>query len=635
MAEKNSSERRVKKTKCIFKKKSRPPVYEINLIPKPYSYQPLNGYFVINSDTLLIVDPKRKDLAELFQSLFFKAFGHNLFIHYNKPGYNNILFEEKPELDIEGYTIECYPDSMKISAGGAPGFFYAVQSIRQILRLDALLYEEYITFPCMILSDLPKYRYRGFMMDVSRHFFDKTEIKRYIEIMSNLKYNIFHWHLSDDQGFRFEIKKYPFINMTSSARNRDCVARAFTYSKRKPVQNPKPAYVDGVYKGYYTKEDVKEVVEFAKSRFVTVIPEIDVPGHTQALIAAYPWLSCANERVPVMTDYGVSENVLCAGRESTYDFVQNILDELFEVFDGPYIHIGGDEVLTKRWSQCPDCQKYMQDNGISDYAALQTHFINRIAAYCQSKGKIVIGWNDGIKADADQKIVSQFWLEDEAHNSELKRQTQNLNRRIIVSSVKGFYADYAYAALPLRQTYFYKLPKELDDEKTAKNIWGYEIPLWTEYVLSREKADMNLFPRALAVAETAWTRLHDLEEDQVKCKRKRKKLALARYNRFVGRVKIHQGFLDCFRVNYADLKLADPKDKRYIKAEKKKWDGFEQYSELKMNKNLNDQRKQLKAHAVAEQKIRAEREHLQRLAAIENSPIQSIRTEMPYDKDLV
>ncbi|MDR3293768.1 MAG: beta-N-acetylhexosaminidase [Clostridiales bacterium] len=612
------------KRKCIFRRKEKPQIYEVNLIPKPFGYQPMNGYFVINKDTLLIVDPKRKELALLFQAAFFHSFGHNLFIHYNKPGYNNILFEENKSMDPEGYTIECYPNRMKISAGGTAGFFYALQSVKQILKLDTLLYEEQIVFPCMLLSDVPKYRYRGFMIDVSRHFFDKTEIKRYIDLMASLKFNVFHWHLSDDQGFRMEIEKYPFINMTSSERKGDRVGKD---GSREPI-------IEKTYKGFYTKEDIREVVEYAANRFVTVIPEIDVPGHVQSLIAAYPWLSCTGERVPVMTDYGVSEHVLCAGKPSTYRFVEDILEEIFGVFPGPYIHIGGDEIVTAHWQSCPHCQKFMLDNGFTDTAQLKNYFLNTVAAFCKSRGKTVIGWNDGIKRGTDADIVSQFWLEGKGYNTELREQITSGNRKVIVSSTRGFYCDYPYAAIPLKNTYFYNLPEELRGVK-PENIWGYEAPLWTEYVLSRDKADLNLFPRMLAVAEQAWTIQTNLEEDKVKCKCKKKKLKKARYLRFLKRVKEFEPILDRFRVNYADLLIADPTNKKFLKAEAKKWSSSDQYSELKLNKNLREQRKQQDMLQKRAEKNRMEQTLEQAVAYAERSPIQNILIDIPYDKDLI
>ncbi|MDR1905416.1 MAG: beta-N-acetylhexosaminidase [Clostridiales bacterium] len=611
--------------KCIFKKKQLPPVYEAMLIPKPYGYQPLNGCFVINKDTLLIVDPKRKTLAEAFQSMFFRALGHNLYIHYNKPGHNNILFEENSAIDAEGYTIECYPDRIKITFGGAPGFFYAMQSVRQILKLDKRLYEDSINFPCMIITDVPKYRYRGFMLDVSRHFYDKTEVKRYIDFLALLKFNVFHWHLSDDQGFRFEIKKYPFINMTASQRLSDCVARS-------EADSP---YVDGVYKGYYTKEDIKEVVDYAKERFITVIPEIDMPGHVQALIAAYPWLSCTGERVDVRVEYGVSEEALCVGQETTYQFLKDILDELFELFDGPYFHLGGDEVVPNNWQNCPHCKKLMEDKGLADFSALQTYFINRIAEYCNQKGKTVIGWNDGIKAGADKKIISQFWVENPERNAELASQIADLDRKVIISSEKGFYCDYPYAKLPLKTTYFYGLPDELANPEFEKNILGVEAPLWTEYVLSRDKADLNCFPRLFAVAEQAWTRQNNPEEDGVRCKHKLKKLVDARYKRFLYRAEAVENILDCFRVNYAETKLADPENKKYKKIEVLKWHGIDQYSELKMNKNLKDQRKKVKENQKLLDRAQAEILLEHTLASIDTMPVKDVMIDVPYDRDLL
>jgi hexosaminidase len=617
------------KRRCIFGKKEEPPVYEAALIPKPYGYQPLEGYFAINKDTLLIVDQERKAFAEIFQDMFKRALGHELFIHYNKPGYNNILFEENPEIDIEGYVIECYPDRMKIAAGGAPGFFYAMQSISRILKLDTILYEEAVYCPCMVVSDLPKYRYRGFMIDVSRHFFDKTEIKRYIELMSALKFNVFHWHLSDDQGFRFEIDKYPFINMTSSERRGDCVGRAAS-------QFP---YNDKPYKGYYTKDDIRDVVEYAKQRFVTVIPEIDMPGHVQALLAAYPWLACdetdengqprPRERVEVGVEYGVSEEVLCVGKESTFRFMTDILDELFEVFDGPYFHLGGDEVRDTHWKNCPHCTRKAAELG---HWGLQSYFLNRIAEYCRAKGKRVIGYNDGIKGDTDSEIISQFWVEGKDFNADLKNQVVNNGRKFIISSEKAFYCDYPYAVTPLKKTYFYGLPKDLDDIKN--NVVGVEALLWTEYILSRDKGDLNLFPRMLAVAEKCWTR-ESVDETTVKNKKKREKLMNLRYAGFLNRVKDYAPILDCYRVNYADLKIADPTDKNYIKSETAKWLGSDQYSELKMNKNLAEQRKRIKRNSELTEKAAGPDNLEQILNNVANAPIKTIKIDLPFDKDMV
>jgi hexosaminidase len=620
-----------KKRVRIRGKRAELPVYEAALIPKPYSYQPLEGYFAINRDTLLIVDPNRQALAEIFQGMFKRALGHELFIHYNKSGYNNILFEENPAMDIEGYVIECYPDRMKISAGGAPGFFYAMQSVGQLLKLDTILYEEVVYCPCMVVSDFPKYRYRGFMIDVSRHFFDKTEIKRYIELMSALKFNVFHWHLSDDQGFRFEIDKYPFINMTASERKSDCVGR---------ISSQFP-YNEKTYKGYYTKNDIREVLEYARERFVTVIPEIDMPGHVQALLAAYPWLSCdeidaegrvrARERVEVGVEYGVSDEVLCVGKESGFKFMTDILDELFEVFDGPYFHVGGDEVMDNHWKSCPHCQKKAAELG---HWGLQSYFLNRIAEYCRAKGKRVIGYNDGIKGDTDPEIISQFWVEGKDFNADLRNQVVNGGRKFILASEKAFYCDYPYARTPLRKTYFYSLPDELNDANVKKNVVGVEASLWTEYILSRDKGDLNLFPRMLAVAEQCWTRL-SADESGIKSKGKREKIMDARYAGFLNRVNGYAPILDCYRVNYADLKIADPTDKNYIKSEIAKWTGGDQYSELKMNKNLAEQRKRIKRNNELMEKAGTEQNLEQALNAVSHTPIKTIKIDLPFDKDMV
>ena len=605
----------------LFRKK--PPVYELNLIPKPYSYQPAPGYFLINRNTLLIVDPKRQELAEWFRSMFQKAFGHTLYVHYNKPGYNNILFEENAALDIEGYVIECRPDCLKISAGGDPGFFYALQSVRQILKVETLLYEDTIAFPCMVLQDFPKYRYRGFMLDTARHFFDRTDIKRYLEIMSALKFNVFHWHLSDDQGFRFEIKKHQFVNMTASERNGDRVGRDGSASP----------YIDKKYKGYYTKEDVREILDYARERYITVVPEIDMPGHVQALLAAYPWLSCVGESVPVMTDYGVSRYSLCVGKESTYAFMRDILDEVMDAFDGPYIHLGCDEVVQKAWKDCPHCKKLAEENKLPDTASLQTYFLNRMTEHCKSRGRTVVAWNDGLKDGADADVISQYWLDDENHTNSVAAQAA-AGRKVILSPVGSFYCDYPYASLPLSKTFFYQPPLSLSGEEISKNILGIEAPLWTEYVLSRDKADLNCFPRLLAVAEQSWTRRVYPNEEKG-CKRKRKKLKLARFNRFLSRVSALEPMLDVFRINYAEQTVAEPKDKKYKKAEIEKWNYSDQYSELRTNKTLKEAKKQRLILERREEKERMGQALERAVDTAAITPIKNIVIEEAYDKKLI
>lgn len=374
----------------------------------------------------------------------------------------------------DSFAPEAYEINIKkeivVKASTERGFFYAQKTLKQIFAQ----YGDSI--PCMIIEDEPKYEYRSFMIDCCRHYFPVPAIKKMIDLCSDFKFNKFHWHLSEDQGWRIQIDKYPELTKIGSVRHGTSLGTEVTWRD---------------YGGYYTKDDVREVLEYAKERFIDVIPEIDLPGHTSALLAAIPELSCFDEKVEVKKTQGVFRDVLCIGNEKTFEVVYNILDEMCEMFPYEYFHIGGDECPRNHWKKCPKCQALIKSENLSGEDELQQWFTNKVMSYLKAKGKKVIGWNECLKGGKlDSDAVIQYWMGD-------KKNVTESGHKMIVSDFFAHYADYPYGMTPLKKTYNFNV--DLCD-----NVIGVESPIWTEYVPSLERMLYMCFPRYIAVAENAW-----------------------------------------------------------------------------------------------------------------------------------
>lgn len=415
---------------------------------------------------------------------------------------NKVSYQENKDLQEEGYIIDATPSGIKISYASEKGKFYAAKTVEQILR------QTQFGIPQMHIEDAPKYGYRGFMLDCSRHFFGIADIKKYLDIISDLKLNYFHWHLTDDQGWRVEIKSYP--NLTSIG------------SKRNGTRN------DNIkVEGYYTQEEIKEIVAYAKDRFIEVIPEIDMPGHFTAAIASYPYLGCTGKEIEVSESFGIHAQIACAGKESTYEFCEKVLDEIFKLFPSKYIHLGGDEALKLNWINCPACQKKMSENNLANEEQLQGYFMNRIVEFATKSGKTVINWNDGLLGgNMEKSVVLQYWKESKAGKEVLYRELE-AGRQIIMSPFFAYYMDYPYGMTSLKKTYNYEVAKELKN-----SVLGLEAPLWAEYVENTNKLEYMIFPRLIAVAERAWSKDNH-------------------YDDFEDRLKEYYNYLDSRNTNYA------------------------------------------------------------------------------------
>lgn len=402
-------------------------------------------------------------------------------------------FEEKPEikkevkhsfLTDEGYRLTIDGNGVLIEGGSEKGVYYGELTLKQLMfNYRGLL-------PYIYISDEPEFSYRGFMIDSSRHFFTVDEIKKMIDACALLKFNKFHFHLTDDQGFRFEMKEYPLLTEIGSKR------RASEFSRE---END-----DKEYAYFYTKDELKEIVQYCHKRYIEVIPEFDIPGHTTSLIAAYPEISCKGESIETKTKGGIFEDILCVGNPETEKVIHAVIDEMCEIFDSKYFHIGGDEAPKVRWAECPKCRAKKDELGFKNFQELQGWLMNEVSAYLKTKGKTAICWNDALKGgniSSDNTVVSLWY---ERNNNSVN--WANAGNKLIVECNTPLYADYPYAVNSLEKIYKFK-PGKLKGltEVGANSVVGIESPIWTEHVRDFKKLTSMCFPRWFAVAEIAWT----------------------------------------------------------------------------------------------------------------------------------
>jgi hexosaminidase len=458
------------------------------LIPKPQSAIVGDGVFVLTSEATVSYPPEGTQAARLIR---------NLTGFVSQAEGSQIRFELDTAIrGEEAYHLDVDPDGVRISASTAAGLFYGAQTLRQLLPAGVETGRAAAPFevPYLHIEDAPRFLHRGFMLDVSRYFFGVEDIKRIIDLLALQKINRFHWHLTDDQGWRIEIKKYPRLAEVGSKR-RESQVGGWLLSK--------PVYDSIPHGGYYTQEQVREVVAYARANFIEVIPEIDAPGHAIAAIAAYPELSCTGMPIEVRTSVGAAfSKPMCTGKEGVFEFLDDVLSEVVELFPYKHIHVGGDEVKTKEWQKCPHCRARMAAEGLQKAHDLQAYFENRLVKILKSKGCQVIAWSEAVHDALDKGVINQFWLfaSKKRTISELKN-----GRRTIVSDFSSLYLDYPCRLIPLIKTYTFEPQYSEVTAEQAGNILGVEAALWTEFVHSRARLDWQTFPRLLAVSETAWT----------------------------------------------------------------------------------------------------------------------------------
>ncbi len=383
----------------------------------------------------------------------------------------------------EGYRITINEKGIFIEGACEKALYYAEVTLKQILfNYRGML-------PYLYISDEPEFSYRGFMLDSVRHFFTVEEVKKIIDVCALLKFNKFHFHLTDDQGFRFETEKFPLLNEIGSKR------KASEFSKEENLQEE--------YNFYYTKDDLKEIVNYCHERFIEVIPEFDLPGHTIAVLASYPELSCTGKNIEVETKGGIFTDILCAGNPKTMELIKSVIDEMCEIFTDEYFHIGGDEVPKIRWSECEKCKSKKEELGLKNYQELQGHLMNEVSSYLKTKGKVAVCWNDALKGDnlSSLNTVVSLWQD----KTDKSIEWANSGNKLIVENNFPLYLDYPYALNSLEKIYKFN-PKRLKGltEVGKNSVLGIEAPAWSEHIKNFNELGFRCFPRLFAVAEIAW-----------------------------------------------------------------------------------------------------------------------------------
>jgi hexosaminidase len=481
------------------------------LIPQPVSTDLKKGSFNLSDQTKVFVpDEYRVDLEPYLKEKLWHETGKKVQVAVwdNKSSVDYIRFEKSDDqtLGNEGYLLEISRDKIVVKANAYAGLFNGFQTIRQIIPVNAAqIPGQTIKLPCLVVRDNPRFEWRGVMLDVARHFRPKEFILKQIDIFSYYKINKFHWHLSDDQGWRIEIKKYPNLTKKGAWRaDRTGIA----WWSREPAKAEEPKTIGG----YYTQQDIKEIAEYARIRNIEVIPEIDVPGHSQALVAAYPSLFCfKDDYFEVNAGGKTRNNVLCAGKETTYQMLGDIIAELTELFPSKYIHIGGDEAGKKYWEKCPDCQSRIKENNLKNFDELQSYFTSRLNELINSRGKILIGWDEIMQGKDTKGVTVMAWRVDQNFNINAPR----AGYKTIMASYRNSYLDFKQGPnefeplgvrnfLPISKTYNYDpIPKDLTAEE-AKLVLGTQVNLWGEFIPTDKHGEYMLYPRVLANAEVAW-----------------------------------------------------------------------------------------------------------------------------------
>jgi len=435
-----------------------------------------------------------------------RAAGFRLKIADSQVSSNAIVCKINPSIaNEEGYKLSVQKELIVVEAKTPQGIFYGMQTLRQLLPFQIerpFLSNIAWTVPCVEIEDAPRFAYRGLMLDVCRHFMPKEFVYKFIDMLAYHKMNTFHWHLTDDQGWRIEIKQYPKLTQIGAYRNRTLDGRYTSPDKRK--------WDNTRYGGFYTQEDIKDVVAYAQKRFVTVIPEIEMPGHAVAALASYPELSCTGGPFEVEGLWGVFNDIYCP-KDETFTFLENVLSEVMNLFPSQYIHIGGDEAPKLRWQNCVHCQDLIKKEGLKDEHELQSYFIKRIEKFVESKGKRIIGWDEILEGGLAPNATVMSWR-GEAGGIEAAKQ----NHDVIMAPNTYCYLDYYQADpktqplaiggfVPLWKTYSYNpMPVSLTPDET-KHILGVQGNIWTEYITDTNQTEYMALPRGAAIAEIGWS----------------------------------------------------------------------------------------------------------------------------------
>ena len=484
---------------------------ELALIPQPQKVVLGASSFKFSNRTQLIVEnADQQAIAIQFAGLFEKAAGLKLNITVGgSEGSDQVFFKTEPTMNAEGYSLEVFRNRIEIKAAKPAGFFYAIQTLRQLLPVEIESAQnqpktEWLV-PVIAISDQPSFKWRGFMLDVTRHFFPKEDVLHMIDYLSLHKINTLHLHLVDDQGWRIEIKKYPKLTQVGAWR----VDRE---DKPWNTRAKQAAGEKATYGGFYSQADIKEMVAYAQSRYIDIVPEIEMPAHVTSALAAYPQFACTSGPFTVLPG-GVwpITDIYCAGKDSTFLFLEDVLTEVMDLFPSKYIHIGGDEATKTEWEKCADCKKRIKTEGLKNVGELQSYFIKRIEKFVKSKNKVLLGWDEIIEGGLPAEATVMSW-----RGIKGGIEAASLGHDVVMSPNSDCYFDYYQAPmdqeplaiggyLPLSKVYaFNPVPQELSAE-AAKHILGGQANLWTEFVPNLKHAEYMTFPRIAALAEALWS----------------------------------------------------------------------------------------------------------------------------------
>ena len=481
-----------------------------NVIPLPHEIVMVDGNsFVVEKDTRILYPEDNVLLernAQFLAGYIEETTGRRLKVEPGQGGNdeNVIMLGLDASIDNpEGYELTVLPDRVTIKGQAANGVFYGLQTLRK--SVPAIAYGSDIILPAAVIKDAPRFAYRGMMLDVGRHFFSVDFVKRYIDLLAMHNMNYFHWHLTEDQGWRIEIKKYPRLTEIGSIRKETGIGASRTEFDGKP------------YGGFYTQDEIREIVKYAQERYVTVIPEIDLPGHMLAALAAYPELGCTGGPHEVACHWGVFPDVLCLGNEKTYEFLEGVLSEVIELFPSKYIHIGGDEAPRTRWEMCPKCQGLAKKEGLrtdrkhSTEDRLQSYCMKRIERYLNERGRQIIGWDEILEGDVAPNATVMSWRGIRGGIKAAK-----LKHDVIMTPNDYMYFDYYQSddkaqeplamgsGVTVEKVYgFEPVATELEKEE-KKYILGVQANVWTEYIATPEHVEYMMVPRIAALAEVQW-----------------------------------------------------------------------------------------------------------------------------------
>lgn len=515
---------------------------DICIIPKPQSMTLNNGNFQFTKETVFVSNQSLAPAAEIFAKQFEKASGIKLPIKNETVQTNYIALSIDNSLPKEGYNLVVQPDKISIAAADYNGAIYALETLRQLLPKEfesSTPVNANWVIPTITINDKPEYPWRGLMLDVSRHFFSKEYILKTLDRMAMLKLNTFHFHLVDNEGWRIEIKKYPKLTEVGAWRvdQEDKLWDERTSNPADAFANP--ASAPKKYGGFYTQEDIKEIVAYAAARGITVIPEIEMPAHVMSAIAAYPELSC--HKRPIGVPSGAvwpNIDIYCAGQEESFTFLEDVLTEVMALFPSKYIHIGGDEADHTEWEKCPKCQQRIKDNHLKDVHELQSYFIKRIDKFLVSKGRVLVGWDEIMDGGLANDAVVMNW-----RGIDIGRKALEQGNPVVLTS--DCYIN-RYQGLPeyeplanggyvtLKKLYHYNLEKENLSPELQKNVLGTQANLWAEFIATPEHSEYMLFPRLLAFSEISWT------PDNLK-----------NWDNFVKRTETFMDRLDVMKIKYA------------------------------------------------------------------------------------